>query len=83
MLDEQLLEQTVEALLHATRIEFYGIGPSMPIALDAYYRFLRIGMPVAVTTDAAMQLSRHLPVTISPLFEDQRRYVASRPVPIT
>ncbi|GHO85984.1 MurR/RpiR family transcriptional regulator [Dictyobacter formicarum] len=55
VLDEQLLEQAVEALLHATRIEFYGIGPSMPIALDAYYRFLRIGMPVAVTTDAAMQ----------------------------
>jgi RpiR family transcriptional regulator, carbohydrate utilization regulator len=55
VLDEQLLEQAVEALLSAARIEFYGIGPSMPIALDAYYRFLRIGLPVTVTTDAAMQ----------------------------
>ncbi|GLV61038.1 RpiR family transcriptional regulator [Dictyobacter sp. S3.2.2.5] len=55
VLDEQLLEQAAEALLQATRIEFYGIGPSLPIALDAYYRFLRIGMPVTVTTDAAMQ----------------------------
>jgi DNA-binding MurR/RpiR family transcriptional regulator len=55
MLDEQLLEQAVEALLHASRIEFYGLGPSMPIALDAYYRFLRIGLPATVTTDAAMQ----------------------------
>ncbi len=55
VLDEKLLEQAVEALLRATRIEFYGIGPSMPVALDAYYRFLRIGLPAIVTTDAAMQ----------------------------
>lgn len=55
VLDEQLLEQTVEALLSAVRIEFYAIGPSLPIALDAYYRFLRIGLPVTVATDAAMQ----------------------------
>lgn len=55
VLDEQLLERAVEALVNATRIEFYGIGPSLPVALDAYYRFLRIGLPVTVTHDAVMQ----------------------------
>jgi DNA-binding MurR/RpiR family transcriptional regulator len=55
VLDERLLEQAVEALLNASRIEFYGLGSSLPIALDAYYRFMRIGLPATVTTDAAMQ----------------------------
>lgn len=47
--------EAVEALLVASRIEFYGIGSSMPITLDAYYRFLRIGLPVTVATDPHMQ----------------------------
>jgi DNA-binding MurR/RpiR family transcriptional regulator len=55
VLDEKLLEQVVEALLKATRIEFYGIGSSLPIALDAYYRFLRAGLPTTVVTDPLMQ----------------------------
>lgn len=55
VLDEKLLERAVEALLSATRIDFYGIGSSMPIVLDACYRFLRIGLPATVMTDPAMQ----------------------------
>jgi RpiR family transcriptional regulator, carbohydrate utilization regulator len=55
VLDEASIEQAVAALLSATRIEFYGIGSSMPIALDAYYRFLRLGLPVTVVTDPHMQ----------------------------
>lgn len=55
VLDEKLFERAVEALLNASRIDFYGIGSSMPLALDAYYRFLRVGLPVSVVTDPAMQ----------------------------
>lgn len=55
MLDERALERAVDAILHASRIECYGIGSSMPVALDAYYRFSRIGLPAAILTDPHMQ----------------------------
>jgi DNA-binding MurR/RpiR family transcriptional regulator len=55
VLDGAALERAVGALLAATRIEFYGIGSSMPVALDAYYRFARLGLPATVVTDPHMQ----------------------------
>lgn len=55
LLDEDSLEAAVSALDRARRVEVYGIGSSAPIAIDAYYRFLRIGLRVAVVTDSHMQ----------------------------
>jgi RpiR family carbohydrate utilization transcriptional regulator len=55
VLDEQVLERAVEALVKASRIEFYGIGSSLPVVMDAYYRFLRIGLPATFVTDPHMQ----------------------------
>jgi DNA-binding MurR/RpiR family transcriptional regulator len=55
LLDERALNRAVEALASARRIEVYGIGSSAPIAVDAYYRLLRIGLPVGVVTDSHMQ----------------------------
>ncbi len=55
MLNEHALERAVEALLNAPRIECYGIGSSMPVALDAFYRFSRIGLPATILTDPHMQ----------------------------
>lgn len=55
VLDPTALERAVAALLTATRIEFCGIGSSLPIAMDAYYRFARIGMPAAFVSDPHMQ----------------------------
>jgi DNA-binding MurR/RpiR family transcriptional regulator len=55
VLDGPALERAVAALLGASRIEFYGIGSSMPVALDAYYRFARLGLPATVVTDPHMQ----------------------------
>lgn len=55
VLDEGALERAVAALLGATRIECYGVGSSRPIAVDAYYRFLRIGLPATVVDDPHMQ----------------------------
>lgn len=55
LLDEAALNKAVRALHAARRIEIYGVGSSGPIAADAYYRFLRIGLRVAVVTDSHMQ----------------------------
>ncbi|GCE48337.1 RpiR family transcriptional regulator [Thermosporothrix hazakensis] len=55
ILDETMLERAVQVLLKASRIEMYGIGASLPIIIDAYYRFLRIGLPATMVTDPHMQ----------------------------
>jgi len=51
MLEASDFSKAVELLLKARRIEFYGVGTSAPIAMDAYYRFMRIGMNTHVATD--------------------------------
>lgn len=55
MLDEEAFDQAVALLAKAERIEAYGIGSSAPVAADAYYRLLRLGLTVAVVTDSHMQ----------------------------
>jgi RpiR family transcriptional regulator, carbohydrate utilization regulator len=54
-LDPAALEQAAQALDRAARIEVYANGSSVPIALDAYYRLLRIGLPVTVVSDSHLQ----------------------------
>lgn len=63
VLDAAALEAAVGAMLGASRIEVYGVGSSVPVALDAYYRFLRLGLPATVVTDPHMQATSaaHLP----------------------
>lgn len=58
VLDAAALEAAVGAMLGASRIEVYGVGSSVPVALDAYYRFLRLGLPATVVTDPHMQAGR-------------------------
>lgn len=55
LLDEAAFEHAVALLAGAERIEAYGIGSSAPVAVDAYYRLLRLGLSVAVVTDSHMQ----------------------------
>lgn len=55
LLDENAFERAVALLAAAERIEAYGIGSSAPVAVDAYYRLLRLGARVAVVTDSHMQ----------------------------
>src|SRR3990170_415885 len=54
LLEMQHLEPALDALHRAERIEVYGVGSSAPIAVDAYYRLLKIGLRVTVVTDAHM-----------------------------
>jgi RpiR family transcriptional regulator, carbohydrate utilization regulator len=51
MVDKNELLNAISALLSAKRIEFYGVGTSVPLAVDAYYRFMRIGLPAYAATD--------------------------------
>jgi DNA-binding MurR/RpiR family transcriptional regulator len=55
VIDRTQLRQAVDLLVNANRVEFYGIGSAVPIALDAHYRMLRIGIPCSVYTDSHVQ----------------------------
>lgn len=55
VLDPQALGQAVAAMRAAKRIEIYGIGSSAPIAEDAHYRMLRIGLDARAMTDSHIQ----------------------------
>jgi RpiR family carbohydrate utilization transcriptional regulator len=55
VLDHGALEAAVDALLAASRIECYATGSSVPVAVDAYYRLIRLGLPATVVTDPHMQ----------------------------
>ena len=45
------MEKTIEILCNAKKIMFFGIGSSEPIARDAYYRYMRIGLPACAEPD--------------------------------
>lgn len=55
VLDAKALSDAVKILRNAKRIEIYGIGSSAPIAEDAHYRMLRIGLEAKVVTDSHIQ----------------------------
>lgn len=55
VLDTGALAAAVDAVRKAKRVEVYGIGSSAPIAEDAQYRMLRIGLDVRAVTDSHIQ----------------------------
>lgn len=55
VLDTGALAAAVDAVRKAKRVEIYGIGSSAPIAEDAQYRMLRIGLDVRAVTDSHIQ----------------------------
>ena len=50
-LDYAAIEEAIELLAAAARIELYGHGASGLVAEDARHKFFRLGMPVAAYTD--------------------------------
>lgn len=56
MLHEAALTQAVQLLDQARQILLVGVGASAPIALSAYHKFFRLGLPCAVPADAHIQL---------------------------
>lgn len=55
VLDPDAIAAAVKIIKGAERIEIYGIGSSAPIAEDAQYRMLRIGLNVKVVVDSHIQ----------------------------
>lgn len=55
VLDPGSLAEAVRIFTQAKRIEIYGIGSSAPIAEDAHYRMLRIGLEAKAVTDSHIQ----------------------------
>jgi RpiR family transcriptional regulator, carbohydrate utilization regulator len=55
VVDAQAMEGAVRAVLAARRVEVYGIGSSAPVAEDANYRLLRIGIESKAVVDSHVQ----------------------------
>ena len=55
VLDRGAMERAVAAIRKARRVELYGIGSAGPIAEDANYRLLRIGVESKVVVDSHVQ----------------------------
>lgn len=55
VLDPAQVDRAVGLLRNARRVEIYGIGTAAPIAEDAAYRFLRLGLDVKAMTDSHAQ----------------------------
>jgi len=55
VLDTHAMDRAVQTILQARRVELYGIGSAAPIAEDANYRLLRIGIESKVIVDSHVQ----------------------------
>lgn len=56
LLDENELKNAINAIVHANRVDFYGIGASCLVAMDAQQKFLRIGKVCNVSADTHLQI---------------------------
>lgn len=54
-LDDRSLEDAIQALAHARRVEFYGLGASAPVCADAQHKFYRLRISAAAHADPHMQ----------------------------
>lgn len=55
-LDTRLIEKAVAALVRARRVEFYGVGASSAVAIDAQHKFFRLKIASHAHADAHMQV---------------------------
>ena len=55
LIDAKALEAAISLLESAPRIEFFGNGGSGSVAMDAYHKFMRIGIPCFYQTDNHFQ----------------------------
>jgi len=51
VLDEVQLQRAVDTLAGARRLEIYGVGGSSPLALDAYHKFVKLGVAAVALSD--------------------------------
>ncbi|HEV3089778.1 MAG TPA: MurR/RpiR family transcriptional regulator [Candidatus Elarobacter sp.] len=51
VLDDDELQRAVDTLAGARRLEIYGVGGSSPLALDAYHKFVKLGVAAVALSD--------------------------------
>jgi DNA-binding MurR/RpiR family transcriptional regulator len=51
VLDDAALQRAVDTIAGARRLEVYGVGGSSPLALDAYHKFIKLGVPAVALSD--------------------------------
>lgn len=54
-LDYEAVARATEALADARRVDFYGAGPSNVVAMDAYIKFMRIGLSAGFNSNSYLQ----------------------------
>lgn len=54
VLADDELQHAIDAVRTASRVEIYGVGGSGPIALDAYHKCLKLGIPAIAHSDSDM-----------------------------
>jgi RpiR family transcriptional regulator, carbohydrate utilization regulator len=51
VLDDVQLQLAVDTIAGARRLEIYGVGGSSPLALDAYHKFVKLGVAAVALSD--------------------------------
>jgi RpiR family carbohydrate utilization transcriptional regulator len=54
-LKPEMVDRAIRALAKAKRIEFFGLGGSGAVAMDAYHKFFKLAIPCAWYSDPHMQ----------------------------
>ena len=54
VLSDADLQGAIDAIAGAQKVEIYGVGGSAPIALDAYHKCLKLGIPAIALSDSDM-----------------------------
>ena len=54
-LNQEIVEEAIETLANAKRVEFYAFGGSVPVAMDAQHKFFRLKIPSSCISDPHIQ----------------------------
>ena len=54
-IDQNILENAIETLVNAKRVEFYAFGGSAPVAMDGQHKFFRLKIPSSYISDPHLQ----------------------------
>ncbi len=54
-IDQNILEDAIEVLANAGRVEFYAFGGSAPVAMDGQHKFFRLKIPSSFISDPHIQ----------------------------
>ena len=54
-IDQDVLENAIETLVNAKRVEFYAFGGSAPVAMDGQHKFFRLKIPSSYISDPHLQ----------------------------